>query len=105
MRWQIFAILGFVFLMLGVALIVFAQDIPVYYAGGGAGVSMAGTVVGGLAPDYCDIPVFAVPNTIHIRARSIEPVNVTIDAPNGTTIAQWQNETVNVDYTVAECGV
>jgi len=105
MRWQIFAILGFVLLMLGVALIVFAQDIPVYYAGGGVGVSTAGTVVGGLAPDYCDIQVFAVPNTIHIRARSIEPVSVTIDAPNGTTIAQWENETVNVDYTVTECGV
>jgi hypothetical protein len=90
--------------MLGVTLLVFAQNIPVYYAGGGAGVSMSGNVVGGLAPDYCEITISAVPNTIHIHARSIEPVNVRIDAPNGTTLAQWQNETVNVDYPVAELG-
>jgi hypothetical protein len=103
-RWPIFAILGSILLTLGVTLLAFAQNIPVYYAGGGAGVSMSGNVVGGLAPDYSEITISAVPNTIHIHARSIEPVNVRIDAPNGTTLAQWQNETVNVDYPVAELG-
>lgn len=104
MRWQIFAILGSILLALGITLIVLAQDIPVYYSGGGAGVSVTGKVVGGLAPDYCEIPIITVPNTIHIHARSIEPVNVRIDAPNGTSVAQWQNETVNVNYTVSKCG-
>jgi hypothetical protein len=103
-RWPVFAILGSVLLALGVTLLVYGQNIPVYYGGGGAGVSMSGEVVGGLAPDYCEITISAVPNTIHIHARSIEPVNVRIDAPNGTTLAQWQNETVNVDYPVAELG-
>jgi hypothetical protein len=104
MRWPIFTILGSILLTLGITLIVYAPNIPVYYAGGGTGVSMTGKVVGGLAPDYCEIPIITVPNTIHIHARSIEPVTVIIDAPNGTSLAQWQNETVSVDYPVAECG-
>ncbi|MGD0028898.1 MAG: hypothetical protein ABSC91_08155 [Candidatus Bathyarchaeia archaeon] len=104
MRWQIFAILGSILLTFGIALIVSAQNLPVYYEGGGTGVSMTNKIVGGLAPDYCEIPIITVPNTIQIHARSIEPVNVRIDAPNGTNVAQWQNETVNVEYPVAECG-
>jgi hypothetical protein len=100
-----FAILGSILLALGITLIVFAQDIPVYYSGGGAGVSVTGKVVGGLAPDYCEIPIITVPNTIHIHARSIELVTVRIDAPNGTSIAHWQNETVDIDYAVSICGV
>jgi hypothetical protein len=91
-------------LTLGITLVVYAQNIPVYYAGGGTGVSMTGKVVAGLAPGYCEIPIITVPNTIHVHARSIEPVTVIIDAPNGTSLAQWQNETVSVDYPVAECG-
>jgi len=104
MRWPIFAILGSMLLTLGITLIVYAQNIPVYYAGGGTGVSVTGKVVGGLAPSSCEIPIITVPNTIHIHGRSIEPVTVRIDAPNGTSLAQWQNETVSVDYPVAECG-
>jgi hypothetical protein len=104
MHWLIFAILGSMLLALGITLIVYAPNIPVYYAGGGTGVSVTGKVVGGLAPSSCEISIITVPNTIHIHARSIEPVTVRIDAPNGTSIAQWQNETVNVDYPVAECG-
>lgn len=104
MRWPIFAILGLMLLTSGITLVVYAQNIPVYYAGGETGVSMTGKVVGGLAPSYCEIPVITVPNTIHIRARSIEPVTVRIEAPNRTSVAQWQNETVTVDYPVTECG-
>jgi hypothetical protein len=77
---------------------------PVYYAGGGTGVSVTGTVHSGLAPSYCQIPIITVPNTLHIQAKSVETVTVRIDAPNGTSLAQWQNETVSVDYPVAECG-
>jgi len=104
-RWPIFAVLGSILLTLGITFLVYAQNIPVYYAGGGAGVSMSGNVVGGLAPDYCEITISEVPNTIHIHARSIEPVTVIIDAPNGTSLAQWQNETVSVDYPVTELGI
>jgi hypothetical protein len=104
-RWQFFAILGALLLFLGIALVVFAQDIPVYYAGGGAGISITGKVVGGLAPDHCEIPVITVPNTIHIHASSVEPVTVIIEAPNGTVLAKWQNESVNVDFTIAQCGI
>lgn len=104
MRWQIFAILGLALLAFGITLIVYAQNIPVYYAGGETGVSVTGKVVGGLAPSHCEIPIITVPNTIHIHARSIEPVIVTIDAPNGTNLASWQNETVDVEYPVGECG-
>jgi hypothetical protein len=104
MRWSIFAILGSILLIVGIMLVVFAEKIPVYYNGGGTGVSMAGTVVGGLAPEYCEIPIITVPSTIRIHARSIAPVTVRIDAPNGTNLVQWQNETVSVDYPVAECG-
>jgi hypothetical protein len=104
MRWSIFAILGSILLTLGITLIVYAQNIPVYYAGGGIGVSVTGKVVGGLAPSDCEIPISTLPNTIHIRARSIEPVIVTIGAPNGTLLEQFQSETVSVDFTVAQCG-
>ncbi|MBX5326373.1 MAG: hypothetical protein ACQXXH_00485 [Candidatus Bathyarchaeia archaeon] len=104
MRWLIFAILGLILLALGITLIAFAEKIPVYYAGGGTGVSMTGKVVGGLAPSYCEIPISTVPNTIHIRARSIEPVIVTIEAPDGTLLEQFQSETVSVDFGVAQCG-
>jgi hypothetical protein len=104
MRWLIFAIIGSILLTFGITLIAFAQNMPVYYAGGETGVSMTGKVVGGLAPSHCEIPIITVPNTIHIHARSIEQVTVRIDAPNGTSLAQWQNETVNVDYSVTQCG-
>jgi len=104
MRWPIFAILGSILLAFGITLIVYGQNIPVYYEGGGTGISTTGKIHGGLAPDYCEIPISTVPNTIHIHARSIEPVTVIIKAPNGTIVAQWQNETVSVDYTVAQCG-
>jgi len=104
MRWPIFAILGSILLASGITLIVFAQNIPVYYAGGETGVSETGNIHTGLAPSNCQIPIITLPNTLHVHARSIEPVTVIIEAPNGTIIAQWQNETVNVDYTVAQCG-
>ncbi len=102
--WLAFAILGVILLTLGTTLIVNAQNIPVYYSGGGTGVSMTGKVVGGLAPNHCEITISTVPNTIHVHARSIEPVTVTIEAPNGTTLAQLQNETVSMDYPVEKCG-
>ena len=104
MRWPIFAILGSILLAFGITLVVYGQNIPVYYEGGGVGISTTGKIHSGLAPDYCEITISALPNTIHIHARSIESVTVIIKAPNGTIIAQWQNETVNVDYTVAQCG-
>jgi hypothetical protein len=66
---------------------------------------MTGKVVGGLAPNHCEIPIFISPNTIHIRVNSIEAVIARIDAPNGTTVAQWQNETLSEDYLVSECGL
>jgi hypothetical protein len=104
MRWHIFTILGVAFLAFGIALIAYASNIPVYYAGGGTGVSVTGRVVGELAPRYCKIPIITVPNTIHIHARSIEPVIVRIDAPNGTNLALWENATLDVEYPVVECG-
>ena len=103
-RWILFTILGLTLLAFGITLLVFAPSIPTFYSGGGTGISQTGKVVGGLAPDYCEIPIITVPNTIHIHARSIETVDVRIDAPNRTTVAQWQNETVNADYPVTECG-
>jgi hypothetical protein len=104
MRWQIFAILGLTLLAFGITLIAYAQNIPVYYAGGGTGVSTTGNIHTGLAPNNCQIPIITVPNTLHVHARPVEPVTVRIDAPNGTTLVQLQNETVNVDYPVTECG-
>ncbi len=104
MRWILFALVGFILLAFGITLIAYAENIPVYYAGGGTGVSMTGKVVGGLAPGKCEIPITTLPNTMRIRARSIEPVEVTIRAPNGTLVAQWQNETVNEDYQPSLCG-
>jgi len=104
MRWPFFAVLGLLLLTLGIALIVYGQSIPVYYVGGGVGISKTGVIHGGLAPDYCEILVYTVPNTIHIRARSIEPVTVRIDSPNGSSLEQWENDTVDVDLTVTEYG-
>lgn len=104
MPWRNFTILGLAFLAFGITLIVYAPNIPVYYAGGETGVSVTGKVVGGLAPSHCEIPVITVPNTIHVHARSIEPVIVRIDAPNGTSLALWQNATLDVEYPVGECG-
>ena len=98
MPWRNFTILGLAFLAFGITLIVYAPNIPVYYAGGETGVSVTGKVVGGLAPSHCEIPVITVPNTIHVHARSIEPVIVRIDAPNGTSLALWQNATLDVEY-------
>jgi hypothetical protein len=99
-----FMILGLALLTFGIALIAYAPSIPVYYAGGGTGVSVTGRIVGGLAPHHCEIPIVTVPNTIHIHAKSIEPVIVEIDAPNGTRLESWQNATVDLEYPVRECG-
>ncbi|MGD0495986.1 MAG: hypothetical protein ABSB28_08075 [Candidatus Bathyarchaeia archaeon] len=104
MRWKSLTIIGIILLVFGMFFLVYGTELPVYYKGGGAGISETGRVVGGLAPDHCEISFFTLPDTIHIRVRSIEPVIVSIDAPNGTTLAQWQNETVNEDYPVSECG-
>lgn len=104
LRWSIFAILGLILLASGIALIVFAQNIPVYYSGGGTGVSVTGNIHTGLAPNNCQIPIITLPNTLHVHARSVEPVTVRIDAPNGTNLVQLQNETVNVDYPLTVCG-
>ncbi|MGA2768406.1 MAG: hypothetical protein ABSF24_08850 [Candidatus Bathyarchaeia archaeon] len=104
LRWKSLAIIGIMLLVFGMFFLVYGTGLPVYYAGGGAGISKTGRVVGGLAPDRCEILILTLPDTIHIRVRSIEPVIVRIDAPNGTTLAQWQNETVNEDYPVPECG-
>lgn len=97
-------ILGAVLLTFGIALIAYAPSIPVYYAGGGTGVSVTGRVVGGLAPNHCEIPIITVPNTIYIHAKSIEPVIIEIDAPNGTRLESWQNATLDIEYPVGECG-
>ncbi len=83
---------------------IYGTSLPVYYVGGGIGISTTGRVVGGLVPTSCEIPVVTLPATIHVRVRSIEPVVVRIDAPNGTTVAQWQNKTVNEDFSVRELG-
>lgn len=88
----------------GILFVIYAPSLPVYYAGGGTGVSVTGRVVGGLAPDSSEITIMTVPTTIHVRARSIEPVIVRIDAPNGTNVLQWQNETVNQDILINEIG-
>jgi len=105
MHWKSVAIIGIVLLTFGMFFLVYATGLPVYYAGGGTGISKTGRVVGGLAPSHCEIPIFTLPNTIHIRVRSIEPVIARINAPNGTTMAQWQNETVNENYLISECGL
>jgi hypothetical protein len=104
MPWKFMAIIGIILLVFGMFFLVYGTSLPVYYAGGGTGISMTGKVVGGLAPSHCEIPIITLPSTIHVHVRSIETVNVRIDAPNGTTLAQWQNETVNEDYPVSECG-
>ncbi len=104
LRWSIFAILGSILLAAGITLIVFAQNIPVFYEDGGTGVSVTGNIHTGLAPEFCQIPIITVPSIIHVHARSVEAVTVTIDAPNRTTLVQLQNETVNIDYPVSVCG-
>ncbi len=104
MRWKFLAIIGTILLVFGVFFLVYGTRLPVYYAGGGTGISMTGKVVGGLAPGNCEVPIITIPDTIHIRVNSIEPVTVRIDSPNGTTVAQWQNETVDADYGVAQVG-
>jgi len=104
MRWRSLAIIGIALLVFGIFFVIYGISLPVYYAGGGTGVSMTGRVVGGVAPGSCEIPIITVPDTIHVHVRSIEPVVVRIDAPNGTTVAQWQNETVNQDLSISELG-
>lgn len=104
MPWKFLAIIGIMLLVFGMFFLIYGTGLPVYYGGGGTGISKTGRVVGGLAPGRCEIPILTLPSTIRIRVRSIEPVIVRIDAPNGTTLAQWQNETVNEDYLVSECG-
>jgi len=104
MRWRSLAVVGIALLVFGAFFVIYGTSLPVYYAGGGVGVSVTGRVVGGLAPTSCEIPVITLPVTIHVRARSIEPIVVRIDAPNGTTVTHWQNETVNEDFSVGELG-
>jgi hypothetical protein len=104
MRWKLFAIVGVVLLAFGVFFLIYGTSLPVYYAGGTTGVSMTGKVVEGLVPHHCEIPIITVPTTIHVHVRSIETIVVQIDAPNGTTVMEWQNETVNEDFSVGECG-
>ncbi len=104
MRWAFLAIIGIALLIFGIFFAIYVTSLPVYYAGGGTGVSKTGRVVGGLAPDSSEILISTVPTTIHVRARSIEPVVVRINAPNGTIVAVWQNETVNEDFNARELG-
>lgn len=104
MQWKSLAIIGIIFLVFGMFFLVYGTGLPVFYGGGGTGISKTGKVVGGLAPNHCEIPIITLPDTIHIRVRSIGPVIVRIVAPKGTTLAQWQNETINEDYVVSECG-
>jgi hypothetical protein len=105
MRWQIFTIIGSTLLAFGIFFLIYAPTLPTYYAGGGTGTSVTGKIHNGLAPSDCEVLIITLPNTIHIHARSIENVTVTIDAPNGTTVAQWRNETVNQDYPATQCGL
>jgi hypothetical protein len=104
MHWRFLAIIGIALLIFGIFFVVYGTSLPVYYAGGGTGISMTNKVVGGLAPCSCEIPIVTIPDTIHVHVRSIEPVIVRIEAPNGTTVAQWQNETVNEDLPISELG-
>jgi hypothetical protein len=104
MRWLIFAALGSLLLAFGTAFVIYGPTVPTYYAGGGTAISTTGKIHTGVAPDSSDVTVITIPNTIHIHARSIENVTVTITAPNKTIMAQWQNETINQDYLVTQCG-
>jgi len=104
MRWIFYAIIGIALLIFGMFFVIYGTSLPVFYAGGGTGVSMTGKVVGGLAPGSCEIPIVTIPDTILVHVRSIEPVVVRIDAPNGTTVAFWQNETVNEALAISELG-
>jgi hypothetical protein len=104
MSWRFLATIGIMLLVFGLFFLIYGTRLPVYYGGGGTGISKTGGIVGGLAPGHSEVPVITLPTTIHIHARSIELVTVTIDGPNGTTLAQWQNETVDEDYLVSECG-
>lgn len=104
MHWKFLAIIGTALLIFGTFFVICGTSLPVYYAGGGTGISMTGKVVGGLAPSSCEIPIVTIPDTIHVHVRSIEPVVVRIEAPNGTTMALWQNETVNKDLAISELG-
>lgn len=105
MRWSFFLIIGLVFLSFGVILLVFGPRIPVYWEGGGTGISFDGTIVHGIAPARCEIVVPTIPNTLHIRVRAEQMLVVELSHPNGTTIAVWENETVHEDYVLSECGL
>jgi hypothetical protein len=104
MRWQFFAIIGIILLALGVFFVTYMTTLPVYYAGGGTGISKTGKLHVGLAPESCEVSIITLPTTIHINMTSIEPLNVTIIAPNGTTVAKWQNETIQESLPATECG-
>lgn len=105
MRWFIFSIIGTIILSLGIVLVVLGSNIPTYYAGGGTTVLFNGTVVQGTAPSHCEIPVITIPNTLHVRINAQRSCTVELVHPNGTTLAIWENETVNEDYVMTECGL
>jgi len=105
MRWMVFAAIGSLLLVAGLALICLAQTIPVYYAGAGTTFLSNGTIVNGVCPEYSEVLVPTVPNTLHIRATASHPVDVELVHPNGTTLKTWRNQTVDEDYALSECGL
>lgn len=105
MRWILFTVLGVTLLAFGTALLAYAPNIPVYYSGGGMSITFGGKVATETVPDFCEITVITIPNTLHINAQSEKPFTVEVLAPNKTAVARWQNLTVNEDLIMSECGL
>lgn len=86
---------------------IFAPILPLYYAGGGMSINLqTGEVVaGGITPSNYQILVPVIPNTLHVHITGKQDLHVELVNPNGTTVAMWQDSTINQDYILSEVGL
>lgn len=94
MRWVTFLIIGLLFTSLGIILCVLGPSTPVHYFGAG---SLPSRLYEVLAP--------TVPNTLHLRLKGENALNVELFAPNRTRVEVWSGLEVNEDYVLNEVGI
>jgi len=104
MRWFVFFVIGSLFLIVGIAMVVYAPSIPTYWTGSSTVITDTGAYSGHFTPYTFEVLIPTVPNTVHLRINGENDLNVSLASPNGTTIMQWHGSVVEKDYELTEVG-
>lgn len=104
MRWFVFSVVGSLFLIVGLAMIVYAPSIPTYWVGSTTVISTSGVYSGFYTPHSFDVLIPSVPNYLHLRINGEDDLNVSLISPKGASVMVLQGSVVNEDYEVTELG-